>query len=116
MLSVTGLAKGHQLAGITWEGSQTEAGSSATTPKDAVITGAAEDYYNITYVPATLTVESAGVVVVIAGQSVTAEYDGKAHKAGYEIVSISDPNFKEEYIQFNGDAPEVSMPGARTWS
>jgi len=108
VLDVEGLSAGHSIRGITWEGSQTEVGTSRTVPKDAVIDGASADYYDITYVPGSLTVTAADIIVTISGDKIDAVYDGKEHKSTYHVTSISDPGFKEEYIQFNGTQKEVS--------
>ncbi|MDO4869295.1 MAG: MBG domain-containing protein [Bacillota bacterium] len=108
MLDVEGLASGHNLSGIQWKGSQTEAGTSRTVPHDAVIDGAPADYYNITYVPGTLTVTKSNINVTISGDKIDSVYDGKEHTATYHITGISDPGFKEEYIQFNGSHKETS--------
>ena len=108
VLEIDGLSAGHSIRSITWEGSQTEVGTSRTVPKGAVIDGAAENYYDITYVPGTLTVTAAEIVVTISGDTIDAVYDGKEHKSTYHINSISDPGFKKEYIQFNGTKNEAS--------
>ena len=105
---VEGLLSGHALSSISYSGSQTEGGSSATTPSDAVIAGAVDDYYNIIYVPGTLTVSKKNITVTIVGDIVPTVYDGKEHTANYR-VTISDPSFLESYLQFNGTEESVSL-------
>lgn len=109
VVETDGLSSGHSLTGLTWEGSQTNVGTSATVPSNAVISGAPEDYYDITYVPGTLTVTASSVVVTIEGDKIDTAYDGKVHTATYHVTGISDPQFKEKYIQFNGTAAEASQ-------
>ena len=70
--TVTGLARNDTLTSVQFDGSQTNAGTSATTPKNAVITlgttntTAPEDYYSIIYVPGSLTVKPVSVYISIA--------------------------------------------------
>ena len=68
----TGLARGDRLTALAFDGSQTNAGTSATTPKDAQITlgttgtVAPEQYYSIIYVPGSLTVKPISVYINIS--------------------------------------------------
>ena len=105
---VEGILAVHTLSSISYSGSQTEGGSSATTPFDAVITGAVDDYYNIIYVPGTLTVSKKDITVTIVGDIVSTVYDGHEHTANYK-VTVSDPSFLESYLQFNGTEESVSL-------
>lgn len=104
------LESGDILTDITFTGSQTNVGSSATTPSAAVIEAATGNdrtyYYNITYVPGTLTVTALPVTVIIDGQKVTKTYDGVEAAVTYEIISISNDLYLEDYINFNGTEAE----------
>lgn len=104
------LEPGDVLTDITFTGSQTNVGSSTTTPSAAVIEAATGNdrtyYYNITYVPGTLTVTALPVTVIIDGQKVTKTYDGVEAAVTYEITSISDDLYLEDYINFNGTEAE----------
>jgi uncharacterized repeat protein (TIGR02543 family)/LPXTG-motif cell wall-anchored protein len=107
------LESGDVLTDITFTGSQTDVGSSATTPSAAVIEAATgndrTNYYNITYVPGTLTVTALPVTVIIDGQKVTKVYDGVEATVTYEITSISDDLYLEDYINFNGTSADKSI-------
>ena len=105
---VEGILAGHALSSISYSGSQTEGGSSATTPFNAVISGAVDDYYNIIYVPGTLTVSRKNITVTIVGDIVSTVYDGQEHTANYRVTP-SDPSFLESYLQFNGAEESVSL-------
>lgn len=104
------LEPGDVLTDITFTGSQTNVGSSATTPSAAVIEAATGNdrtyYYNITYVPGTLKVTALPVTVIIDGQKVTKTYDGVEAAVTYEITSISNDLYLEDYINFNGTEAE----------
>ena len=69
--TVTGIARGDSLTELAFEGAQTNAGTSTTTPKNAVITlgttgaTAPETYYDIIYVPGSLTVKPVSVYISI---------------------------------------------------
>ena len=77
-------------------------GSYTITPSgDAV-----QSNYDVTYVPGTLTITNSNAVVVrIAGHNHTAVYDKTEHAvSGYDVVSISNPNYTEADFVFNGTA------------
>lgn len=99
-VTVEGLKQGHSLASIEYDGSQTLAGTSATTPKNAVISGpTSQNYYAITYVAGNLTVTQIQVVVNIVADKVNEVYNAEEHTAGYKIESISNDAFLEDYIE-----------------
>ncbi len=102
-----------QLTGITFTGSQTDAGTSATTPSDAVITDSEGNdrtyYYNIEYISGVLTVNPLDVTVVIDGDVIEKTYDGTYSTVTYNITSISDSLYSEDNIQFNGEDSDVSI-------
>ncbi len=103
---IEGLEGSHRLTGLSFDGSQTNVGSSTTTPKDAVLTGGpnVNDYYIIEYKSGTLTVTALeGVVVNIAADNINVVYDGRPHTAKYTVASIVGDAFKEEYIGHTGD-------------
>ncbi len=70
-ITVIGKLRGDNVTGISFTGSQMDAGSSNTTPKDVVITkgdGELSDpalFYSIIYVPGTLTVNPASIYISI---------------------------------------------------
>ncbi|MBR6208442.1 MAG: InlB B-repeat-containing protein, partial [Oscillospiraceae bacterium] len=70
--TVTGIARGDTLTSIEFDGSQTNAGTNATTPKNAVIelgdtnNVAPEEYYSVVYVPGSLTVKPVSVYISIS--------------------------------------------------
>ena len=102
------LKSGDKLTKITYTGTQTDAGVSPTTPKEAKITDAngkdRTNFYHITYQPGTLTVEQQPVSVIIDGEKKVKTYDGQKATVSYKITEIADTSglFKESYIQFNG--------------
>jgi hypothetical protein len=55
-------------------------------PKSAVITGATEGYYKITYVTGSVTVNPLDVIVTVTGDTVNATYDGQQHTAAESLV------------------------------
>ncbi|MDO4176116.1 MAG: InlB B-repeat-containing protein [Bacillota bacterium] len=87
-------------------GSQTEVGSSANAFEYSLNEGTNEGNYNITKEEGTLAVsELGGVIVQIKENSGSKVYNGSEQKIeGYEVVSISDPKYKESDITFNGTA------------
>ncbi len=61
-----------------------------------------------------ITADTAEVVVTIKGHTDTVTYDGTEHTVtGYDVVSISNDLYKEEYISFGGKA-EVNGINAKT--
>ena len=109
-VNVTGLASGHTLSSIAFTNAagRKNIGTTMMKPKTAVISGASDDYYKITYVSGSVTITPVEVTVIIAGDQVEETYDGQAHTAGYKIVSISNPLYKSSYIVFNGTEKTVS--------
>lgn len=102
-----------QLTGITFTGSQTDAGTSSVMPSDAVITDTeGKDrtyYYNIEYASGILTVNPLDVTVVIDGDVTVKTYDGMYSTVTYNIMSISDSLYSEDNIQFNGEESDASI-------
>lgn len=109
------LKPGDKLVAISYDGSQTNAGSSATTPKLANISNASgadrTNFYHITYQPGNLRVDQQSVVVVIDGEKKSKIYDGKAEAVGYKVTEIRDSSglYKETDIKFNGSSSEQSV-------
>ncbi|MBQ9571540.1 MAG: InlB B-repeat-containing protein, partial [Prevotella sp.] len=70
--TITGNMRGDTLTSLEFDGSQTDAGTSATTPKNAQISKGAqaiadpEDYYSIIYVPGSLTVKPVSVYISVS--------------------------------------------------
>lgn len=97
------------LTGISFTGSQIDAGSSAVTPSLALVsssTGKARNYYyNIIYVAGTLTVNKQSVTVIVNGQDKEKTYDGVAESISYDDLVINDSSglYKESDIRFTGD-------------
>lgn len=97
------------LTGISFTGSQIDAGSSAVTPSIALVsssTGKARNYYyNIIYVAGTLTVNKQPVTVIVNGQDKEKTYDGVAESISYDDLVINDSSglYKESDIRFTGD-------------
>lgn len=97
------------LTGISFTGSQINAGSSAVTPSIALVsssTGKARNYYyNIIYVAGTLTVNKQSVTVIVNGQDKEKTYDGVAESISYDDLVINDSSglYKESDIRFTGD-------------
>ncbi|HEL1820704.1 TPA: InlB B-repeat-containing protein [Streptococcus suis] len=109
------LKTGDKLVAISYDGSQTNAGSSATTPKLANISNASgadrTNFYHITYQAGNLRVDQQPVVVVINGEKKSKIYDGKAEAVGYKVMEIRDTSglYKETDIHFNGSSSEQSV-------
>ncbi|CYX87443.1 ribonucleases G and E [Streptococcus suis] len=109
------LKAGDNLTAVRYDGSQTNAGSSATTPKLATISNALgndrTNFYHITYQPGNLTVDQQPVVVVITGEKKSKIYDGKAEEVGYKVTEIRDSTglYKETDLSFNGSSSEQSV-------
>lgn len=103
------LETGDSLTGISFTGSQIDAGSSAVTPSIALVsssTGKARNYYyNIIYVAGTLTVNKQPVTVIVNGQNKEKTYDGVAESISYDDLVINDSSglYKESDIRFTGD-------------
>lgn len=103
------LETGDSLTGISFTGSQIDAGSSAVTPSIALVsssTGKARNYYyNIIYVAGTLTVNKQSVTVIVNGQDKEKTYDGVAESISYDDLVINDSSglYKESDIRFTGD-------------
>nr|WP_238139901.1 InlB B-repeat-containing protein [Streptococcus suis] len=109
------LKAGDKLVAIGYDGSQTNAGSSATKPKLANISNALgadrTNFYHITYQAGNLRVDQQPVVVVINGEKKSKIYDGKAEAVGYKVMEIRDTSglYKETGIHFNGSSSEQSV-------
>ncbi|HEM3554019.1 InlB B-repeat-containing protein [Streptococcus suis] len=109
------LKTGDKLVAISYDGSQTNAGSSATTPKLANISNALgadrTNFYHITYQAGNLRIDQQPVVVVINGEKKSKIYDGKAEAVGYKVMEIRDTSglYKETDIHFNGSNSEQSV-------
>lgn len=114
-VTTDGLKNGHTLSGITITGGQTNVGSSNCTPSNPVITGFTKegltpaDFYNITFLPGTLTVTKVNVVVSVEPDRRTGYvYDGKDVNAGFtnkdqnktiaDYVIINNDDYKNAYL------------------
>ena len=107
------LAKGHRVETVTIDGSKIDAGKydDLLVPRDAKIVDADDNdvtkNYVITYVPNTLTINPVTdkVTVTIVGNAMTETYDGIEKTAeGYQVMSISNPLYKESDFEFTGKA------------
>ncbi len=113
------LQSGDKIGSITYSGSQTNVGTSSTTPSDITITNDdgddRTDYYNIVYVPGTLTVNPLYVSVMIDGDTIAKVYDGTYSTVGYHITRISTSLYTEDKIQFNGSDSSLTEKNAGTY-
>ena len=113
------LQSGDKIGSITYSGSQTNVGTSSTTPSDITITNDdgddRTDYYNIVYVPGTLTVTPLYVSVMIDGDSIAKVYDGTYSTVGYHITRISTSLYTEDKIQFNGSDSSLTAKDAGSY-
>ncbi|MBR4578924.1 MAG: InlB B-repeat-containing protein, partial [Oscillospiraceae bacterium] len=119
--TVTGIARGDTLTSIEFDGSQTDAGTSATTPKNAVIelgdtnNVAPEEYYSVVYVPGSLTVKPVSVYISISadqwnthsGGSGPNYYTGQVFNVGF-----TNPN-KQHFNDASGSAYVSITSGQR---
>ena len=97
------LRPGHSLTSITFEGSQTESGSSPTTPSNAVISGASSEYYLINYISGRLTVNPISVIINMnADRWDGPTYDGQPKTFGFRDqgheIEINNALYKEKYL------------------
>lgn len=112
---LSNLISGDKLQSISFTGSQTTVGKSATTPQDVVITNALganrNNYYKISYQAASLEVTPQPVDVYISGETKKKIYDGKSETIGYKVTAIQDPSklFTESLIQFNGTEADKTI-------
>ncbi len=98
-----GLSSGHTLSSIQYSGSQTQVGSSKTTPKNAQIQGAPDNYYQIKYVKGNLTVTQASVTVYITPDRYTnAIYNGTEYEAGFCNPDKQSEDY-HDYLEFTND-------------
>lgn len=103
---VDGLKPTDRLTSIAYDGSQTNAGSSQTIPKEARISrssgrtsGAAnlsQDFYKITYEAGSLLVTKQPVTVTVKGQKQEKTYDGLTTRVGYEWTISDDSGLYQE--------------------
>ena len=108
LANIEGLAPGDSVTSIEYTGSQTDAGTHSTTPRNAVISGTHDtNYYSITYVPGSLTVTPIAVTVTVDPDRWTGNiYTGKVYEAGFtntnktkeDYVSINNESYKEKYL------------------
>lgn len=108
------LESGDSLETIVFEGSQTDVGSSTSSPKDAVIKAGNQDrnyFYNIQYVPGLLRVTPQPVSIYIEGDSAEKVYDGQTATIGYSIKKIEDSSqlYKESDIAFAGSEEDKTI-------
>ena len=83
-----------------------EAGETVGTYPIAVTGDEEQGNYDVTYVPGTFTItEENEVIVRINGHHNTTVYDGVEHTvSGYDVVSISNPDYSEDDFTFTGTA------------
>lgn len=111
------LAEGDTITSVTYDGSQTEAGTSNSLPSDVTIVDKNgkdhTDYYHISYASGTLTVNQAKVEVYIDGDQKEKFYDGVAETITY-TVKINDPSgkYQESDLAFTGEAKEITQKDA----
>lgn len=107
------LEEGNSIQSVSFKGSQTSAGVSDVTPRDAKIVDQAgednTDYYKITYMPSTLTVNQRPVVVNIKGQSKENYYDGTVQSITYDTSDISDNMYTTDDFKFLGEDSEKTV-------
>ena len=134
--TVTGLSRGDTLTNLEFDGSQTNAGSSTTTPKNAKITQGAtgivlpEEYYNIIYVPGSLTVKPASVYISISADQWNLHsgstggpnyYTGQTFNVGFTNPNkqhFNDDNSKSAYINITSGQRDLfkAKYGTAIWS
>lgn len=111
------LAEGDTITSVTYDGSQTEAGTSNSLPSDVTIVDKNgkdhTDYYHISYASGTLTVNQAKVEVYIDGDQKEKFYDGVAETITY-TVKINDPSgkYQESDLAFTGEEKEITQKDA----
>ena len=109
-----GLMDGHTLSAVSFtyanndvEGGRLNAGIATVTPKDASISGAADNYYIIRYISGTLEVTKINVTIRVEPDRWTgASYTGNVYKAGFtnpskdvdDYVIISHEGYEAEYL------------------
>ena len=113
--TATGFVGDDGVAGVTYGGSQTDAGKSGSTIATYEAAGSTKlANYNITLGEGRLevTANAERVVVTIRENSATFPYDGKAKTAeGYEVAGISSALYKEGDFAFVGDAAHKVATG-----
>lgn len=110
-----GFVGGDGVAGVTYGGSQTDAGESGSTIATYEAAGSTKlANYKITLGEGRLevTANAEKVVVTIRENSATFPYDGEAKAAeGYEVAGISSALYKEGDFAFVGDAAHKVATG-----
>lgn len=110
-----GFVGGDGVAGVTYGGSQTDAGESGSTIAAYEAAGSTKlANYKITLGEGRLevTANAERVVVTIRENSATFPYDGEAKTAeGYEVAGISSALYKEGDFAFAGDAAHKVATG-----
>ena len=113
--TATGFVGGDGVAGVTYGGSQTDAGESGSTIAAYEAAGSTKlANYKITLGEGRLevTANAEKVVVTIRENSATFPYDGEAKTAeGYEVAGISSALYKEGDFAFVGDAAHKVATG-----
>lgn len=123
------LEEGDHVTGISFsidgegEGDKANVGSYGVTPSKAVITDSSgndrTNYYKITYLPGTLTINKRPVNVAIDGQVKEKIYDGQAESITY-TMRIDDESglYKESSVKFQGEDSEkiISTKDAETYN
>ena len=113
--TATGFVGGDGVAGVSYGGSQTDAGESGSTIAAYEAAGSTKlANYRITLGEGRLEVTASAekVVVTIRENSATFPYDGEAKTAeGYEVAGISSALYKEGDFAFVGDAAHKVATG-----
>ena len=113
--TATGFAGGDGVEGVSYGGSQTDAGESGSTIAAYEAAGSTKlANYKITLGEGRLEVTASAekVVVTIRENSATFPYDGEAKTAeGYEVAGISSALYKEGDFAFVGDAAHKVATG-----
>ncbi len=111
--TVTGNMRGDTLKSVEFEGSQTNAGTSATTPKNAQIAKGPhaitnpEEYYSIIYVPGSLTVKPVSVYISISADQWNA-HSGSTGGPNYYTGQTFNVGFTNTNKQHFNDDPAKS--------
>lgn len=120
--TITGNTRGDTVTSIEFAGSQTDAGTSATTPKNAQITAGSasltspEQYYSIVYVPGSLTVKPASVYISVSADqwdTHSGSTGGPNYYTGQTFnVGFTNPN-KQHFNDNSGSAYVSITSGQR---
>ena len=115
--TITGTLRGDTVTSIEFVGSQTDAGTSATTPKNAQISKGAdaitdpETYYSIIYVPGSLTVKPVSVYISVSADQWNTHSGGSGpnyYTGNTFYVGFTNPG-KQHFNDETGKSAYVSI-------